>query len=318
MNNMKRLFIHIFLTGCLLAGGISVRAQQATRVKASVDKNKILIGEPLVLTLEAEIPVNEPIRFFSIDTIPHFEFLQKGKTDTTDKSGGTLLRQEFQLTSFDSGSLVIPSMVLSAGIATDSIPVEVSFSQPFNPEAPYNPIHDILDAEPVEESADSSWLWYLGGGVLLLIILLWYFLSRRKPAEEKPEVTLSPYEKAMTSLENLRQVLTEHRVYHIALGEVFKNYVAERRQLPTLQQTTGEVMRQLQGSGLDGETTGRLSQALLLGDFVKFARYQPTTEESRFCFDAVRTAIDALENETRREEAARAAEITQQKDRSSQ
>ncbi|WP_028788133.1 hypothetical protein [Terrimonas ferruginea] len=310
---MKRLFIHIFLTGFLLAGAVVVRAQQATRVKASVDKSKIMIGEPFTLTLEAQIPVNEPIRFFSIDTIPHFEFLQKGKTDTTDKGGGTVLRQELQLTSFDSGAWVIPAMVLSAGIATDSLPVDVTFSDPFNPEAPYNPIHDILDAEPVKESADPTWLWYLGGSVLLLIILLWYFLSRRKPAPAKPAVVLTPYEKAIEALQRLKQSSTDSRNYHITLGELFRSYVSERRQLPTLQQTTDEVMRQLKGTGLAEEAARRLSQALLLGDFVKFARYQPTAEENQFSIEAVGNAIDELENETRREEAIRAQQELAQK-----
>jgi hypothetical protein len=310
---MKRLFIHIFLTGFLLAGTAVVHAQQATRVKASLDKSKVMIGEPVTLTLEAQIPANEPIRFFPLDTIPHFEFLKKGKTDTSDKSGGTVLRQELQLISFDSGSWVIPSIVLSTGIATDSLPIDVTFSDPFNPEAPYNPIHDILDAEPVKEEADPSWLWYIGGAVLLLTVLLWYFLSRRKPAPAKPVVALTAYEKAVAALQQLKQSAPDNRTYHIGLGEIFRSYVAERRQLPTLQQTTDEVMRQLKATAIAEETARHLSQALLLGDFVKFARYQPTADENQFCIEAVGAAIDELENETRREEAIRAQQELAQK-----
>ena len=50
-------------------------AQSKTTVKASIDRSQILIGEPIRLTLEADIPEHEAIRFFHTDSIPHFEFL---------------------------------------------------------------------------------------------------------------------------------------------------------------------------------------------------------------------------------------------------
>jgi hypothetical protein len=63
----------------LLLAVLYSSAQQKTTVKATVDKNKILIGEPIQITLEADIPINEPIHFFAIDTIPHFEISARQK-----------------------------------------------------------------------------------------------------------------------------------------------------------------------------------------------------------------------------------------------
>src|SRR5882757_3068355 len=123
----KAIFSLLMLFAVLLA-----EAQSKTIVKASTDRNKILIGEPVRLTLEVDIPENEPIRFFSIDSIPHFEFLQRTKTDTINTDKGTKLIRVIPITSFDSGHWVIPSFILTDKIATDTIPVDVGFT-PFDP-----------------------------------------------------------------------------------------------------------------------------------------------------------------------------------------
>lgn len=62
-------------------------------VKASVDKNKILIGEPITLTVEAYIPLGLQITWFPLDTIPHFEFIKKSPKDTIESIEGKKLRR---------------------------------------------------------------------------------------------------------------------------------------------------------------------------------------------------------------------------------
>ena len=112
----------------LIFATATVAAQNKTVVKAVIDKSKILIGEPLRLTLEADIPEHEAIRFFQFDSIPHFEFLGRPKIDTSNTGRGTLLKQVLTLTSFDSGHWVIPAFLLTGDIRTDSIPIDVVFS----------------------------------------------------------------------------------------------------------------------------------------------------------------------------------------------
>ena len=106
---IKRNFYKI---GFVLFFAISLlhsAAQDTVVVRASVDKRSILIGEHFNLRLEADIPETEAIRFFRVDTLPHFEFLDKQKIDTTNTSVGTVLVQVIKMTSFDSGHWVIPA-----------------------------------------------------------------------------------------------------------------------------------------------------------------------------------------------------------------
>src|SRR5579859_5772234 len=101
-------------------------------VKATIDKDSILIGQPIQLMLEATVPDNIPFAWPATDTLPHFEWLEKGKLDTTVRPGQPYYRQYFTITSFDSGNWVIPRLAFLAGTKkamTDSIHIYVRYSK---------------------------------------------------------------------------------------------------------------------------------------------------------------------------------------------
>jgi len=305
---MNKLIPHsVFFVFTLLIAA-AANSQQATTVKASVDKNRILIGEPITLTLEATIPVNEAIRFFYIDSLPHFEFLKRNKTDTTDKNSGTYLKQELQITSFDSGQWVLPPLVFSEGIQTDSIVIDVVFSD-FDPNQPYHSIKDVIHVDAAKKKEDNLWWYVAGGAAVLLLLVLVYFLTRKKkkPAEViKPPLT--PYQEAIEGLKKIRTQKPAAKEYHSALSDIFRQYIWKREGIQSLQQTTDDLLERIKVLPLDKEGFARLSQSLLLGDFVKFARYEPTAQEDEYSFESVLEAIEELEKHAverdRREAAA--------------
>lgn len=271
-------------------------AQQKTTVKATVDRNKILIGELIQLTLEANIPENGAIQFFSIDSIPHFEISEKQKADTTDTDdGGTVLKQIIRLTSFDSGHWAIPSFALEGGIATDSIPVDVVFTEGFNPDQEYHDIKDILEVTPSVRKK-KWWLWYaIGGGVLLLILLLVYLLRKKKPVVQAPVVIIDPYEVAMTQLEKLQHEKADRKQYYSALVDIFRVYILKKKGIHSLQKTTDDIVVQLKSIPVPKESFEKLSQALRLSDFVKFAKYIPSAEDDANTFETIKKSITAIE-----------------------
>src|SRR6185503_1103136 len=139
----------IFLT-ILLFASFSGTAQSKTTVKVSVDKNKILIGERFSLMVETTIPVKETIPYWSIDNVPHFEIIAKEKIDTTKSENTITIIQRIQLTSFDSGHWYIPSFNFGKRIRTDSIAVDVVFSD-FDPQKPYHDIKEIIEVNTEEK-----------------------------------------------------------------------------------------------------------------------------------------------------------------------
>ena len=270
-----------------------VTAQGGSTIKASVDKNKILIGEPIQLTVEVYLSPESVKKFISIDSIDHFELLEKPIIDSTDKEGGLNIKGIYKITSFDSGHWVIPSFVLSKDVKTDTIPVDVVFSD-FDPQQDYHDIKDILEANPAEKKAE--WWWYAAGGALLLVLLLFYLLKKKKPAPVSgPKVIINPYEEAMKQLEQLQRDKSETKLYYSKLTDIFRLYIFQKKGILSLQKTTDDLVIQLTSLNLGKEQFDKLSQSLRLSDFVKFAKYIPSADDDSNSFNEIRKAIVTIE-----------------------
>src|SRR5580698_8312023 len=71
-------------------------------LKATVDKQKILIGQPVQLMLEATVAGAAPLTWPPLDSLAHFEWVEKGKVDSVIRPDGRYYRQYLTVTSFDS------------------------------------------------------------------------------------------------------------------------------------------------------------------------------------------------------------------------
>lgn len=268
---------------------------------ATVDKNSILIGEHINLILEASIPENNPIGFFLVDSIAHFEFLLKGKIDTTNTSQGTVLKQLFRITSFDSGRFVIPSYHLpqAEDLKTDSIIINVGY-MPMDTTKDYNDIKEIIG---VEGKKKTDWTWYYLAAATLLVLTLVYLLTRKKKKKKiedaAKELIIDPFTDAMKQLEELKNenlpVKNETKLYYSRLTDIFRIYLEKRKGIHSLQQTTDDLVRQLKIIRLDKEQYNQLSLALQQSDFVKFAKYIPTETDNLTIFETIKKAIESIE-----------------------
>lgn len=267
-------------------------AQGGATIKASVDKNKILIGQPIQLTIEAYLSPESVKKFIQIDSILRFEFLEKPLIDTLDKKGGWNIKALYKITSFDSGHWVIPSFVLSPDVKTDTIPIDVVFSD-FDPNQDYHDIKDIIEAAP---SKKRQWWWYIAGGALLLLAVVIYLLQRKKPAPfVAPKEVINPCEEAMKQLEQLQRDNPEYKQYHSRLTGIFRLYIFRKKGILSLQKTTADLVLQLRDLHFSKVQFDKLSQALRLSDFVKFAKYVPTGDDDKECFEEIKNTIMTIE-----------------------
>jgi hypothetical protein len=279
---------------CVLLSA-AVLAQDKTTVSVTADRTNILIGEPIHLILKADIPQNQPIRFFQYDSLPHFEFLRKDKIDTTNTSNGTILSQSLQITSFDSGHWVIPAFVWYENIATDSLSIDVGFT-PFDTTQPYHDIKDVIGVNPAPEKKKTEWWFYAIGGAIVLLTLV-YFLTqkKKKPVPKSVEVAPDAYKIAVEELAKLQQAKPEAKQYYSRLVDVFRNYVFAKKGIHSRQQTTDDLVVQLRSIEMSKDMFEKLSQSLRLSDFVKFAKYIPTQTDDQDSFDIVKRSIDHIE-----------------------
>ncbi|HEY4147620.1 MAG TPA: hypothetical protein VGM41_01760, partial [Chitinophagaceae bacterium] len=229
---MKRRMPHI--TSCLFFLLLSfVSFSQTVTVKAAINRNKILIGEPIELKLEATVPTGTDISWFPLDSMTHFEFIEKGKIDTIGTADGRTFRQTLLITSFDSGRWVVPSLPLVSGnkaYLTDSIPVSVAYSN-FNPQQDYHDIKDILDVP----NPNTGYIdWVLVGLIVLSAAAIVYFLQKQVQVPlqvivKKAEPKLPPLQEALQSLEELEKrgwaKNGEVKAFHTQLNDIFRRYL---------------------------------------------------------------------------------------------
>jgi hypothetical protein len=297
---MKRSCKHIVAIVVFLSVYSFLSAQ--VYVKASVDKNAVLIGEPVLLTLEAYIPLGEQVTWFSLDTIPHFEFLKRPKADTAESIEGKKITQVLTITSFDSGQWEIPQLELKVSkqsYYTDTLLIDVGFA-PFDREADYRDIKDIIDVN----NPNTKYIpWIIGAATLVSLALIIYVLRTRRPAvvQEKIEVPkLSPFEEAMQALAVLRKKgfpqNGQVKGYYTELNDILRVFVSRKLNITTMERTNEEMILQLRDLNLSKDSFSQLAQALRMSDYVKFAKYQPGTEDNEKNYDIIQSAIQTLNN----------------------
>ncbi|MET0637277.1 MAG: hypothetical protein ABWZ25_14700 [Chitinophagaceae bacterium] len=283
---------HKILTtlGLLLA---ITSAMAQTTVKITPDKTAILIGEPIKLMLEADIPENEAIGFFNPDSIPHFEILRRDKIDTSNTSKGTILKGAIYITSFDSGHWVIPPLLLRDSIYTDSIPVDVGYT-PFDISKPYNDIKDLVEADAEKKESPLKWWYFVAGAVALLLIIYFAFRGKKKPLPA-PVAEEDVYLRAIRELDELGKEQMAKDLYYSRLVNIFRLYVLKRRGIDSMQQTTGDLVEQLKGVGLPADLYRELSSALRFSDLVKFARFDASAQDDERTRQTVLESIRMIE-----------------------
>lgn len=282
----RSVFINFFLFVSLLGN-----AQSKASVKTSVDKNKILIGERFSLTAEIKFPSKENIQFRAIDSIPHFEIVSKEKIDTLRTDKETKLRQVIHLTSFDSGHWYIPSFYFNKKIKTDSIPVDVVFSD-FDPQKPYHDIKEIIEVNPIKEK---EWWWYAVIGAALLAGLLIILFKRKKRPVVTEIKTIDPFKEAMLELEKLRKENISVQQFYTDVVNTFRLYIFRKKGIQSLQKTTDDLIAQLRSINVDKKQFEKLSEALRLSDAVKFAKYIPMQEDNKIALENIKGAIQSIE-----------------------
>jgi hypothetical protein len=297
---------HIVLTNGFLFFVFFACAQQ---VSASIDRNKILIGEQVTLQIKVE---NFNARtaflqnwFYPSDTTTHIQVVKSGSVDTIDVGGLTTYMQKIILTSFDSGNWKLDPMRVTIQeratgkktvLQTDSIflevlPVDVSNIQSY---------HDIKDILAVEPKPDYTLYIAIAVSLIILAILV-YLLAKRKRSkkEEAPAHVYkgTPLEHALQKIKELEQenlpAKEQVKLFYTKLSYICKSYFAEQLQVRSTQSTSDELIVMLSVYLQNEKNRTQFYQLLRLADAVKFAKYIPATQQNN---EAVKTAVTSLQH----------------------
>lgn len=298
---MKIFSKYILSLSCTLLLCIATCAQ--VTIKASVNRDKILIGEPVQLTVEAYTPLGAVLQWMNADSIPGFEITSRTPIDTVENMDGKKTVLSYTITAFDSGHLQVPPFEVAVdgqSYYSDSVLINVAFIS-FDPKEDYRDIKQIVKIE--EKRSYIPWLIALTA-IICLVALLYIFSKRKKkPADIKPAMPrLSPYEEAMKSFEQLQKdasTLTE-KVYYTTINDILRKYVSGKFNIATFERTNEELIIQLSKMNIPKDAFGSLSHSLRITDFVKFAKFRPSEEDNRNNLEIVRNSIKILDNSVTR------------------
>lgn len=280
--------MRVFFVYCLLLIANCLTAQV---VNLSYDKQRILLGEQVGVTVKAFVDKGATLASFPIDTLPHLEVLETSKVDTTIVGETLQLAQTLVVTSWDSGRWNLPT-VIANGNPTKTVALEVAFTSPWNPAQPY---HDIKGIAPVEKPGRSTWWWYLVGLAVLIALFLLFF-PKGKGDKKEIELDKKAYRKAMEELARLeKENPADAKVFYTELVNIFRTYLKGAKGIHSFSKTTDDLSIQLQSQKLPSADYNALVQTLRLSDLAKFAAYRPDNGANKQSLSIIKQSITTIE-----------------------
>ncbi len=290
----------------MIIGGLFMRAgalgQQAS-LRATVNKDRLLIGEQVKLDIACKLPAGASISgWINLpDTFNHLEILDRSPVDSSLEGALKTYHQSFTLTGFDSGVWVVPPVALiadkqkisSAPLSLAVVPVHLTDSS-------YHDIRDIIDV-PAEQT---PWWYWVAGALLIILagVLVWLWMRTRKRPPSLPtpvEASGSPLEEALQQLRELKRAgyieRGEWKLYYSTLTGVFKNYNERKYRSGFPQKTSDEILVALH-QRLPKDLISGLAGTLRVADAVKFAKYRPEADQAEADIAVMEKTIKQQDN----------------------
>ena len=301
INYSKYLFL---IVSILLICFISTFAQNLS-VSLVSDTNNVLIGDQINIKLTVNSDKTNKIYLPSIpDTLDNIEVLSRSKIDTVISEKNITLKQNYVVTSFDSGSFIFPSLTIlyeKSGQSTLNTLQSDSLILNFST-IPVDTSQAIKDIKPPLEEpytlADFIEYILIGLGVIAIVLLIIYILKKRKSKSDIIQDYDPKIPAYLIALEDLRKLENEKywqknqlKKYYTILTEILRLYLERQFNIPALEMTSDEILGSLKNSSslnskkitFDDEIIKTLEPVLRIADIVKFAKYQSLPDENDFC-----------------------------------
>lgn len=274
---------------------VTASYSQAITVSATLDSSIMKIGEQRIIALEVQQPHSAVVYFPSIsgnDTLAQgIEILKRTPQDTIKSNNGLTIKQEYFITSFDTGRYVLPPFVFKS--KTQSYTTEQLYLDVIT----YD--EDLTNAQltGMAENYDPPFNWvrfllYLSIvlGVIGLGALIYYIykvvqdMKNNQVEEEEIVDNRLPHEIALEELGKIKSdklwQTGEVKVYYTVLTDTLRNYFTRRFNIPAMEMTSSEIIRSLKYEQDAIDVIERVREIFDISDMVKFAKMEPSQEDN--------------------------------------
>ena len=266
-------------------------------VRASIDRDSLLIGEQIELKLSASADPEALILFPEGQTFYPLEVVNESAIDTLSKRPQLSLRKTYKITQFDAGDYLIAPQQITINrnpYTTEAIPVRI------NDVVVDTTAQGLYDIKPLGQKApepQSYWPYVLITALIAIGLLVYFKRSREKKR------VISPFEEAIRSIDRLKQIeVVEAASIYYSATSIFKTYLHRRLSLSTEQRTSKELIGLLDSLGQNEpyyqqtkeQQTG-LKELLNRAELYKFAKQSVTDEQRSADLLLVSQTIEAYE-----------------------
>lgn len=304
LNTVKKIFL------LLVLAFISVTSAQNSliEINSKVDTSRISIGDRIKYVVTIDYSDSLEIEHPGVGiNLGQFEIKDYKIHEAEKKDDRIFQKYEYTISVFDTGSFTIPPFPI-AYFPKDSIQnyklIEASAINIY--------VESIL-GEGEQELKDVKAPIYIPFdyvllisviAIVLLLALGGYFgyrfykakkeegfsLIPQKPKKPAHEIALEAYKKLQNKDLLNKGLLKE---YYTKCSEILRKYLEDRYFIVALEETTGEILRDMKSQEIKKDYTDNLKQILELSDFVKFAKYVPDKDENNTILG---NCIDFVEN----------------------
>ncbi len=326
----KGIFKAIVIWSVLIWGLALARSEQKPliEVKAQVDTATITIGDhitySIIIDRRKDVRIIQPgpginLGMFEIKSYNFHKPVQKGDR--------IIERYDYVISVYDTGRYQIPAYPLAYFLSDTA-------SKPHIIEAPAITIyvksllkgekkHTLKDIKPPLSVPFNYRFWIrmavlvlLVAALLYLLYLLWKRKRERGYVFTPPPPPPPAHEVALRALRKLYESdlldKQQYKEFFSQLSEIIRAYLEGRYYMKALEQTTGEILKDLpQEVRQDKTLYDMLKDILTVSDLIKFAKYVPAQEETerikREAVDFVQqTKIVFIPEETETQEVSEA------------
>ena len=288
------IFRILAISAVLAAGAQAVRAQNV--ISAGVSRDTILIGDQIEWTSEMQVPRGMSVRIDSMSgyVVPGVELIGNFVIDTVDRGRDfSRVQTRAVITSFDSGSYVLPPLVVyvyrgeeavdtmrlpEVPLEVTTIPIDTTTYEMYDIRPQFR--YPVTFAEVMP--------WVAGGIVLVAIVIaVWRLIARRRrnrPLFGKPAPQDPPHIVALRDLDRIRgEKLWQtgnQKQYYTEITDTLRVYIEKRFGVKTIERTSGEILVELSTKDIQPSDFESLKDLFGTADLVKFAKYTASETEN--------------------------------------
>jgi hypothetical protein len=290
-----------FLSGCKQEEPKSIPQNQLT-VEYSIDRESIMVGDPVELIVTAYFPTNGTLELPEIGRSKDIVLLKRDWENIPREDGLSQTESRYSITSFRLGEHVVATNTISCTVGeemfTTNFPsivlkVETSLGTDASSEiSDIKPIHKLPGRIP-------EWIWVTLGAAAsaFLIGLITSKLWKNREALIPSVPPIPPHVLAFRALDALRNKglleQNECNPFYTELSLILRTYLEGRFQLNAPDETTEEIVEELSRSvELNGTQRNILQNFMRQADEVKFAKGHPDCSTMEAAFNTTKQFVE--------------------------